>query len=54
MPSFERRLADPVLLDVVSSAQANRPAVGRLEAGAAIGPAADVGAFDRVPSAARD
>lgn len=54
MAFFEGRLADLVLLDMVGSAQADRPAVGGLEAGAAVGPAADVGAFDRETGAARD
>lgn len=49
---LERGLADPVLLGVVEVAQADGPAVRRLEGLATIGAAADVGAFERMLEAA--
>lgn len=54
MASLEGSLANLVLLDVVSSAQADHPAVGGLEASSSIGAAADVGAFDGTSGTARD
>jgi len=54
MPSFERGLANVVLLDVVGAAQANRPAVRGLESGSAVGAAPDMGTFDRAAGTARD
>lgn len=50
---FEPGLPDPVLLGVVERAQADAPAVGRLERRAAIGSDADMGALDRQPPTAR-
>ena len=48
-PSFP----DPVLLGVMEAAQADAPAVGRLERHAAIGSRTHMRAFDREPLAAR-
>jgi len=49
-PSFP----DPVLLGVMEAAQADAPAIGRLERGAAVRSGADVGAFNGQALAARD
>lgn len=54
MAFFEGRLADLVLLDMVGSAQADRPAVGGLKTGSAVGAAADMGTFDGALCTARD
>ena len=51
---LEPTFSEPMLLGVVMGAQADAPAVGGLEGGAAIGAAAHMGAFDGEPLAARD
>lgn len=49
---LEPWFAEPMLLGMVEAAQADAPAVGGLERGAAIGAGADVGALDRQAPAA--
>ena len=49
---LERRLSDLVLLEVVGVAKTDAPSVRRLNPHAAVGAAADVGAFDwKLPAA---
>lgn len=54
VPVFECYFADPVLLDMVGPAQADRPAVGRLQSDSAVGLTPDMSALYRTLGAAGD
>jgi hypothetical protein len=49
---FERDFADPMLFNMVLTAEADRPAIRRLKPDAPIGVPPDMGALDRTPEAA--
>ena len=54
MPAFELQFAELVLLDMVELAEADRPAIRRLEAHSPICVTPHVGALNRSPQAAFD
>ena len=51
---LERSFTDGVLLDMVITAEADRPVIGGLESNTSIGVAADVSTLDRAAEAARN